>query len=1235
MDRYNLLQLGQRSSSSQGPDSLLHLVEVATVDDAAAAAAGALAADQAADNGLAEQISASVSTFCHSLIAQVIAAKLAPKQSTAAQPQLQAQPHAAAQPQPTARQVPIPVPVHGASNSAASLLQLTNLLKRSAVPQATHLAGRGVGPPAASNPRLQYSEAVAAAAAAAPPPPPRPAAVAARGSAAAATAYGSAAALRSAPPPAGIAAMPAGAAIHADDDLSAFMPMARHARGFRISSAAPTAAADAAATAAAAKAPASVPPFPQAQPLARIRVGKAGKPQLWTAEEQARLEELVEQLGTRSWATIALDMPGRTGKQCRDRYLNTQPQLKKGNWTPQEDLLLAQLHSQMGNRWTAIARKLSGRSDNCVKNHWNAVLRASSRGQANGTTTTTSSSSNSSSVLWAYSQGIQQGVAPADALAAALAALPAAERQQLEAATGTLRRNAAAARKAIGNDIFMPEEEEEAVAAAGAAAAAEVVHPAALPSVQQQQQQPATVGDNMPAAAPGPSKVPGDALAMGAAMVLQAAASQLAAGGGTIPGSTVDALAAAAAAVAYAAAAHEAKQAAAARQPDSGDAAGLAAALKPVAHDPAAAALPATAGDAASHAQQHPLSAAALAPAAARASPGQMPGSCSGMQGFPQLAGQGLKHLLDFLQQGQSAAQVEQQPTATQPARVQQLLQQQAHDGGGIESDGQAVAVKMKFTAALRRIADWQWQQTPTEGTVGQQQEQQQQLLGVPKLQPRQCASAACLDAEALQQALSAAAAAMASGDTRAAADAVAAATGLVKGAAGSTTLAGSASGLELSLMAQQQQLHGAQPPQARLWGMALGALSSAAPAESMDHELLAARVERQKALEQHLAMRVPLLPQNLHRLSAPSMPAMAETQQQQQQQQQQVRGQPQLPAAVPAEKQLARHSAGQLAAAAAAVSRANSLAAAAADELSALDAAAAAAAELGLQQQDAGKGATPAQQVPAETTRPGQQGPAETGTPAQPVAAAADLPAQHMPAGTSAPGQQGPGNSTATAQQQPAGTSGPGQQAPAVTAAAAHQVAVMRLAETAEGRALLGNLRALQLLPADLSQITQFTLQVVLQPAAGTAAGGAAGADVPWQPVAAAAAEAAAAEEHVSPAGSNCSSRSQDPAVDAAETAALGAGASKQPSCAGADCAATATPTGAAPDTAAWAGHTAVLQQSPNTSIAEAALQQEAYAVGSKRPISAVLPADALAATLAAAKRVLGNPPAWRANTH
>jgi hypothetical protein len=53
------------------------------------------------------------------------------------------------------------------------------------------------------------------------------------------------------------------------------------------------------------------------------------KPQPWTEDEQMKLEELVEQLGLRNWSLVASNMPGRTGKQCRDRYLNTKPQLKK------------------------------------------------------------------------------------------------------------------------------------------------------------------------------------------------------------------------------------------------------------------------------------------------------------------------------------------------------------------------------------------------------------------------------------------------------------------------------------------------------------------------------------------------------------------------------------------------------------------------------------------------------------------------------------------------------------------------------------------------------------------------------------------------------------------------------------------------------------------------------------------------------------------------------------------
>ncbi|KAF6265264.1 hypothetical protein COO60DRAFT_1457170 [Scenedesmus sp. NREL 46B-D3] len=143
----------------------------------------------------------------------------------------------------------------------------------------------------------------------------------------------------------------------------------------------------------------------------------------WTAEEHTRLLAMVAYHGTQ-WKTIATFMPGRTSKQCRERYINNTPELNKGKWSVEEDLVLATLHSKTGNRWTIIARHLPGRSDNCVKNRWNAVHRSSCRAK------------NSSGLLWDYSHCLQQGLAPADALAAALALLPEADVRQLEAFAG-------------------------------------------------------------------------------------------------------------------------------------------------------------------------------------------------------------------------------------------------------------------------------------------------------------------------------------------------------------------------------------------------------------------------------------------------------------------------------------------------------------------------------------------------------------------------------------------------------------------------------------------------------------------------------------------------------------------------------------------------------------------------------------------------------------------------------
>lgn len=66
----------------------------------------------------------------------------------------------------------------------------------------------------------------------------------------------------------------------------------------------------------------------------------------------------------------------RSGKSCRLRWVNyLHPDLKRGKMTPQEEKLILELHSQWGNRWSKIARKLPGRTDNEIKNYWRTHMR--------------------------------------------------------------------------------------------------------------------------------------------------------------------------------------------------------------------------------------------------------------------------------------------------------------------------------------------------------------------------------------------------------------------------------------------------------------------------------------------------------------------------------------------------------------------------------------------------------------------------------------------------------------------------------------------------------------------------------------------------------------------------------------------------------------------------------------------------------------------------------------------
>jgi hypothetical protein len=105
----------------------------------------------------------------------------------------------------------------------------------------------------------------------------------------------------------------------------------------------------------------------------------------WTREEDLVILSWVRENGPGNWVKIATRLPGRIGKQCRERWTNHLcPQVVKGQWTLQEDTFLIELHRRFGNQWTKIAGFMPGRTDNCVKNRWHSTIKRRIERIANG-----------------------------------------------------------------------------------------------------------------------------------------------------------------------------------------------------------------------------------------------------------------------------------------------------------------------------------------------------------------------------------------------------------------------------------------------------------------------------------------------------------------------------------------------------------------------------------------------------------------------------------------------------------------------------------------------------------------------------------------------------------------------------------------------------------------------------------------------------------------------------------
>ncbi|CAD6246818.1 unnamed protein product [Miscanthus lutarioriparius] len=98
----------------------------------------------------------------------------------------------------------------------------------------------------------------------------------------------------------------------------------------------------------------------------------------WTVEEDSILRDMVMHLGEGKWCLIAKSLPGRIGKQCRERWINhLNPNIKKNDiWTEEEDMVLIRAHKSYGKSWSTIARYLPGRPENDIKNHWNSNKRS-------------------------------------------------------------------------------------------------------------------------------------------------------------------------------------------------------------------------------------------------------------------------------------------------------------------------------------------------------------------------------------------------------------------------------------------------------------------------------------------------------------------------------------------------------------------------------------------------------------------------------------------------------------------------------------------------------------------------------------------------------------------------------------------------------------------------------------------------------------------------------------------
>ncbi|KAJ6422872.1 hypothetical protein OIU84_027783 [Salix udensis] len=113
--------------------------------------------------------------------------------------------------------------------------------------------------------------------------------------------------------------------------------------------------------------------------VVRMKVGSDPDPRMRTPSSRRGAKVLFSLAGSSFTHQSSLKCLLRSGKSCRLRWINyLRPDLKRGNFSDEEDELIINLHSLLGNKWSLIAARLPGRTDNEIKNYWNTHIKRNS-----------------------------------------------------------------------------------------------------------------------------------------------------------------------------------------------------------------------------------------------------------------------------------------------------------------------------------------------------------------------------------------------------------------------------------------------------------------------------------------------------------------------------------------------------------------------------------------------------------------------------------------------------------------------------------------------------------------------------------------------------------------------------------------------------------------------------------------------------------------------------------------